>query len=63
MVQQQEFSVQAMPFIANSFSEVKRISIWKSFDLYHILDQGDKLMKFYKQGEPFELIDFHYLLI
>ena len=32
-------------FIAICFSVVKRVSIWKSFDLDYILDQGDKLMK------------------
>ena len=32
-------------FIASCFSVVKRVSIWKSFDLDYILDQGDKLMK------------------
>ena len=32
-------------FIAICFSIVKRVSIWKSFDLNYILYQGDKLMK------------------
>ena len=32
-------------FIAICFSVVKRVSIWKSFDLDYLLDQGDKLMK------------------
>ena len=32
-------------FVAICFSVVKRVSIWKSFDLDYILDQGDKLMK------------------
>ena len=32
-------------FIAICFSVVKRVSIWKSFNLDYLLDQGDKLMK------------------
>ena len=32
-------------FVAICFSVVKRVSIWKSFDLDYILDLGDKLMK------------------
>ena len=32
-------------FIAICFSVVKRVSVWKSFDLDYILDEGDKLMK------------------
>ena len=32
-------------FIAICFSVVKRVSIWKSFDLDYILDESDKLMK------------------
>ena len=32
-------------YIAICFSVVKRVPVWKSFDLEYILDQSDKLMK------------------
>ena len=38
-------------FIDICFSVVKRVSIWKSFDLDYVLDQGDKLMKLLEARE------------